>query len=232
MFEMKNNHLKLFEEFNLENTRDRLIKVAMETFAEKGYTKTSIRQLATKADVNIAAINYHFGGKDGLYQAVLEYIAEYMDSWAVPLLTEYEKFLESQKEVFDSQKALFWLHKFLEVFINTSLDSYESNVLLHKIIAREQLRQTFEFNKIYGYATIKLAEHIISDLLCRISKKSINDDIIIIYTQSIIGQIEVFISVHSTINSKLGVKKLTKEQINTVKKIIINHVDNVILNLK
>jgi actin-related protein len=40
-------------------------------FADRGYEETSIRAIVTKARVNQAAINYHFGGKDGLYREVL-----------------------------------------------------------------------------------------------------------------------------------------------------------------
>ena len=52
-------------------TRDRILKAARSLFADRGYQDTSIRAVVTKARVNQAAINYHFGGKDGLYREVL-----------------------------------------------------------------------------------------------------------------------------------------------------------------
>ncbi len=54
-----------------EVTRDRIMKAAERLFAEKGYDGASIRAIVAKARVNQAAINYHFGGKDGLYREVL-----------------------------------------------------------------------------------------------------------------------------------------------------------------
>ena len=54
-----------------EITRDRILKTAVKLFAERGYEATSIRTLAAKAQVNQAAINYHFKTKDGLYREVL-----------------------------------------------------------------------------------------------------------------------------------------------------------------
>jgi AcrR family transcriptional regulator len=54
-----------------EVTRDRIMKAAERLFADKGYDGTSIRAIVAKARVNQAAINYHFGGKDGLYREVL-----------------------------------------------------------------------------------------------------------------------------------------------------------------
>ncbi|HEY2185034.1 MAG TPA: helix-turn-helix domain-containing protein, partial [Xanthobacteraceae bacterium] len=52
-------------------TRTRIVKAAARIFAEHGYEGASIRNIVAKADVNQAAINYHFGSKEGLYRAVL-----------------------------------------------------------------------------------------------------------------------------------------------------------------
>ena len=51
-----------------EITRQRILKAAERLFADRGYEETSIRAIVAKARVNQAAINYHFGGKDGLYR--------------------------------------------------------------------------------------------------------------------------------------------------------------------
>ena len=48
-------------------TRDRILTTAGRLFAEQGYDATSIRDITTHADCNVAAVNYHFGGKDKLY---------------------------------------------------------------------------------------------------------------------------------------------------------------------
>jgi len=53
-------------------TRNKIIKAAAPIFAEHGYDGASIRRIVAKADVNQAAINYHFSGKEGLYRAVLQ----------------------------------------------------------------------------------------------------------------------------------------------------------------
>ena len=52
-------------------TRMQIIKAAARIFAEHGYEGASIRSIVANADVNQAAINYHFGSKEGLYRAVL-----------------------------------------------------------------------------------------------------------------------------------------------------------------
>lgn len=49
--------------------RARLLHTALRLFAEKGFSNTSTREVATAAGVNIAAISYYFGDKAGLYRA-------------------------------------------------------------------------------------------------------------------------------------------------------------------
>lgn len=53
-----------------EPARDRLLQAGLRLFAEQGYAKTSIRQIATAAGANVAAVSYYFGNKEGLYRAV------------------------------------------------------------------------------------------------------------------------------------------------------------------
>lgn len=55
--------------------RPRLLLAARELFAEKGYEKTSTREIADRVGANVALIAYHFGGKEELYLAVLEDLA-------------------------------------------------------------------------------------------------------------------------------------------------------------
>lgn len=47
--------------------RNRLLETAAESFAEKGFDGTSVRDITTRANCNVAAVNYHFGGKENLY---------------------------------------------------------------------------------------------------------------------------------------------------------------------
>jgi AcrR family transcriptional regulator len=53
-----------------EATRARLLQCGLRQFAQQGYTKTSTRELAEAAGVNVASISYYFGDKAGLYRAV------------------------------------------------------------------------------------------------------------------------------------------------------------------
>jgi TetR/AcrR family transcriptional regulator, regulator of cefoperazone and chloramphenicol sensitivity len=50
-------------------TRQRLLHTGLRLFAQQGYANTSTREIAEQAQVNVAAISYHFGDKAGLYRA-------------------------------------------------------------------------------------------------------------------------------------------------------------------
>lgn len=58
-----------------DSTRQALIAAGIHLFANKGFSEVSNRQLSSAAGVNQALIGYHFGNKDGLYQAIFEQIA-------------------------------------------------------------------------------------------------------------------------------------------------------------
>jgi len=53
-------------------TKDRLLDAAETLFAEQGFEATSLRQITSKAQVNLASVNYHFHSKDDLIRAVFE----------------------------------------------------------------------------------------------------------------------------------------------------------------
>ncbi|PSD09742.1 TetR/AcrR family transcriptional regulator, partial [Stenotrophomonas maltophilia] len=52
------------------STKDRILGAAEELFAQHGFAGTSLRQVTSQADVNIAAVNYHFGSKENLVNEV------------------------------------------------------------------------------------------------------------------------------------------------------------------
>lgn len=53
------------------STKEKILNVAHTLFSEKGFAAVGIREIAKLADVNVAAINYHFGNKEALHKATI-----------------------------------------------------------------------------------------------------------------------------------------------------------------
>lgn len=56
-----------------EHTRARLLDAAREVFSQRGFQRATVREICRRAEANIAAVNYHFGSKDGLLAEALNF---------------------------------------------------------------------------------------------------------------------------------------------------------------
>src|SRR5215208_2869630 len=73
------------------DTKTRILDAAESLFMEHGFEATSLRQLTSAAAVNLAAVNYHFGSKEELFQAVLTRRLDPMNQERFALLDELER---------------------------------------------------------------------------------------------------------------------------------------------
>jgi len=71
-------------------TKDRILDAAEALFMEHGYEATSLRAITAAAAVNLAAVNYHFGSKEELFQSVLTRRLDPMNQARLELLTRLE----------------------------------------------------------------------------------------------------------------------------------------------
>ena len=105
------------------NTHDRLLAFASEQFAENGFRNTRTQDICKVATANVAAVNYHFGGKEGLYRAVWDYAMENAidESAGVDLSTDRDR---------------EWLYHYLRVCVLSVFDTGPSSIL-RRLIANE-----------------------------------------------------------------------------------------------
>ncbi len=70
-----------------ETTRERILRAATGLFASQGIGRTSVREIAAAAGVNLALVSHHFGGKEKLYAACVEAMYAELDGMRSELLT-------------------------------------------------------------------------------------------------------------------------------------------------
>ena len=108
------------------NTKDRILGAAEELFAQFGFAGTSLRQVTSRADVNIAAVNYHFGSKENL---VNEVFRRRMDEMSERRLAELR---QAQEEHPNELEPI--LRAFIEPALALTLDKHGSAFV--RVLAR------------------------------------------------------------------------------------------------
>jgi AcrR family transcriptional regulator len=87
------------------DTKTRILDAAELLFMEHGFEATSLRSLTSAAGVNLAAVNYHFGSKEELFQAVLTRRLDPMNQERIELLAKIER--EASGRALSCEKVLF-----------------------------------------------------------------------------------------------------------------------------
>lgn len=127
-----------------QDSRDRILEAALDLFGERGLTGTTVRDIAARAKVNIAAISYHFRGKEQLYRAVAEAvigrIGGRMRERAAPLL---------EKPPSEPAAALDALADFVAALVEVIVGPPEMRRVARFII-REQMQPTIAFEILFA----------------------------------------------------------------------------------
>ena len=72
------------------DTKEQIINVAERLFAERGFAGTTLRNVISEADVNLAAVHYHFGSKEELFRAVVKRFARPIVEQELALLKQLQ----------------------------------------------------------------------------------------------------------------------------------------------
>ena len=107
-------------------TRERLLRTAERLFADRGFRRITVRDISRAARANVAAVNYHFGSKLGLYREVLKRAAEGMNATT-----------ETAKQAGAACPADERLRRFIQVFLRRVMSPDASASCTHRLINRE-----------------------------------------------------------------------------------------------
>lgn len=127
-------------------SKKRLIEAGVELFARYSFDGVSTRTLASHAQVNLAAIQYYFGGKEGLYLAVARHIVHTVDGWSRPILSKIDRVLVTEKPT--REESFILLCELLDSVLEHALGSQDSKKWMG-IFMREQIEPTDAFEVLY-----------------------------------------------------------------------------------
>ena len=111
------------------DTRARLLAAAGEVFAEHGFRAATVREICARAKANVAAVNYHFQGKRGLYDAVVRMAIERM-----------QQTTEAAQEAGRGMPASGQLAAYVSVFLQRVIPHRDS--WIHQLMVRELAEPT------------------------------------------------------------------------------------------
>jgi AcrR family transcriptional regulator len=137
------------------STKDRILGAAESLFAQHGFAETSLRQVTSRADVNLAAVNYHFGSKSNLINEVFRRRLDELSARRLAALRAAE---EHQAGDIDGILAAF-----IQPALELSLDRHGGSAFV-RVIARafaekdEKLRSFLSDN--YGHVMREFARAI------------------------------------------------------------------------
>lgn len=139
-------------------TEQRLLEAAGEVFAAHGFRAATVREICQRAGANVAAINYHFGDKEGLYFAVLKSCSE-------AALQKYPPTLGLGPNATSEERLHAFVRSLLFRIADKGQPSWHGKLIAHEMTEPTKAL-TALIDKVYGPA-LKQLEAIVRELLGR-----------------------------------------------------------------
>ena len=203
---------------NAPDTRERLLEAAIDVFGRHGFDSATTRMIAKTANVNIAAIPYYFGGKGGLYQAVIDYIVDRIKEEAGGLLGQISE--ANFTGYTGRQQARELIRAVMERFINFIAGS-EQGPRFSRIILREQMFPSSAYDSIFrGFLQPVL--NALSKLIMAVSGES--DPRQATFTaMTLMGQVIIFRVARETIVRGLDLEGYSPEEIEEIRRVVVSN---------
>ena len=205
---------------NRRDARRRLIEAGLQLFGAYGFDGTSSRMLAAAAKVNLAAIPYYFGGKEGLYRAAAHHVVEFNLKELSPVLTAIDQALTG---TVSREAARELLHALLDRFSTVVIGPGLADVAA-TFVMREQLHPGAAFEILYE----GMMRGIISAtarLLAILLKRRSDDRRLLIKTHAILGEVLIFRCGRAASLRMLGWKEFGEDHLHLIQSCLRENVD-------
>ena len=200
-----------------EDTRRRILEAAIETFAAEGYEGASTRALAERAGVNLPAIQYYFGSKEGLYRAVVEYMIRQMDVRMGPIAARIKALMAGPEPA--RKELLSLLCEVLDAFVLVVFDK-EHQQSRRLLWARSEIEQTAALDPLHEGAMRQIFEPCVT-LIARLLKRPAQDEHAVLRTIAMLGQVVIFCN--NGTRRALGWTDFNEDRIAAIQAIVRQH---------
>jgi len=200
-----------------EDTRRRILETALQVFATEGYEGASTRHLAERAGVNLPAIQYYFGSKEGLFRAVIDSIIERTETHMAPLAAEVRAALAARDT--SNDVLLDLLCRMLESFVSlvTGGPHVEAKRLL---FARSEVEDTPGLELLHESGM----HHVFTpcfELVARLTGSTADDEEAELRAMALLGQVTIFC--HKGVHAA----RLTPERVHLIQGLVREHTHSI-----
>jgi AcrR family transcriptional regulator len=202
-----------------------LVRAAVEVFGESGLEAATTREIAQRAQQNIAAIAYYFGGKEGLYLAVAEHIVQVILGRVGPLMDEAEAFLKLEQR--PPERCLDYLKRLLARSIATN----QSMIPVTGIIVREQTHPTGAFAILYDGCLERL-QRLGADLIRAYLGSEARPAECIVRFHALLGQALAFRFARETIMRRAGWNSIGEDEESKIRAVVTEHAELALRGLR
>lgn len=196
-----------------EDTRRRLLEVGLEEFGKSGFDFVSTRQLCLQASTNQAAIPYHFGGKEGLYMAVVADLVETVKNSVGVTAQSIQQRLESGPIAPEEGEALITeiVGKIADILVATDKGRFRS-----AFIIRELMNPSKAFDHLYeGY--MRQVHTTVTRLVAAMLGEDPDAESSILRAHALMGQVIVFGAGRELIRRRAGWQEMTEAHLQQIK---------------
>jgi len=202
-----------------EETRGRILDTALALFAAEGYDSASTRAIAEQAEVNLPAIQYYFGSKEGLYRAAIEHIGEQAAHAVAPLAARVHAALDTGEPTRAQLINLLceMVDALVTLFLDENLPGRESRSLFVSRVEVEHTAALDPLNEI-------MRQHVLapcSALVGRLVDRSAEDEQVVLRTLMILGQAKIFCS--RSVMRSLKWNTIGESRVDEVKTLVHQH---------
>ena len=196
-----------------ENSKSRILEAATTLFAQKGFDGTSIREICKKANVNLCMISYYWGGKQELYNGIIENLLEKQ--------IEYSKgFLDLNKNPKDMSidECTSLLTTIADKFVDFFYTNISSDLIV--LLLKEQQRPDFIVKSpVLDY---------MRSVVARVLNREPDDRLVIFKTLFMLSQVNSPRILPAFSLRQLGQKDFSKEDIKIIKENVKLYINAVI----